>query len=156
MGATLRDAHGADVLVLGCAGRMARYRARFEDQLGIAVVDPSHSCGWHGGDGDQTRSDQLDASGGLMSLPGPGRFPYSAIVDRPDFDWPGGKRLAVYVALNLEHFAFGEERPGRRVGARRTATGRPQLGVARVRQPGRSMAHAGSFPRLRNPAGGAR
>ena len=42
-----------------------------------------------------------------MSLPGPGRFPYSAIVDRPDFEWPGGKRLAVYVALNLEHFAFG-------------------------------------------------
>ncbi len=43
-----------------------------------------------------------------MTLPGPGRFPYSAIVDRPDFDWPGGKRLAVYIALNLEHFAFGE------------------------------------------------
>jgi peptidoglycan/xylan/chitin deacetylase (PgdA/CDA1 family) len=37
-----------------------------------------------------------------------GRFPYSAIVERPDFRWPGGRRLAAYVALNLEHFAYGE------------------------------------------------
>lgn len=37
-----------------------------------------------------------------------GRYPYSAIVDRPDYDWPGGRRLAVYIGLNLEHFAFGE------------------------------------------------
>src|SRR5262245_3894287 len=37
-----------------------------------------------------------------------GRFPYSAIVNRPDWSWPGGRRLAVYVALNLEHFAYGE------------------------------------------------
>ena len=37
-----------------------------------------------------------------------GRYRYSAITRRPDFSWPGGKRLAVYVALNLEHFAFGE------------------------------------------------
>jgi allantoinase len=37
-----------------------------------------------------------------------GRFAYSAIVDRPDFGWPDGRRLAVHVALNLEHFAYGE------------------------------------------------
>jgi allantoinase len=37
-----------------------------------------------------------------------GRFDYSAITERPDFSWPGGKRLAVYVALNLEAYAFGE------------------------------------------------
>lgn len=37
-----------------------------------------------------------------------GRFPYSAITQRPDFTWPGGKRLAVYIGFNLEHFAFGE------------------------------------------------
>jgi allantoinase len=37
-----------------------------------------------------------------------GRFPYSAIVDRPDWSWPEGRRLAVYIALNLEHFAYGE------------------------------------------------
>jgi peptidoglycan/xylan/chitin deacetylase (PgdA/CDA1 family) len=37
-----------------------------------------------------------------------GRFPYCAIGGRPDFCWPERRRLAVYVGLNLEHFAFGE------------------------------------------------
>ena len=37
-----------------------------------------------------------------------GRFDYAAIRGRPDFTWPGGARLAVYLAFNLEHFAFGE------------------------------------------------
>ena len=37
-----------------------------------------------------------------------GRFKYSAIVSRPDFAWPEGKRLAVHVSLNLEAFAYGE------------------------------------------------
>jgi allantoinase len=41
-------------------------------------------------------------------LPSHGRYGYSAIATRPLYDWPGGHRLAVYVALNLEHFAFGE------------------------------------------------
>ena len=36
------------------------------------------------------------------------RYAYSPITERPDYDWPGGKRLAVYVALNIEHFSFGE------------------------------------------------
>ena len=36
------------------------------------------------------------------------RYEYSAIIDRPDYDWPNGQRLAVYIGLNLEHFAFGE------------------------------------------------
>ncbi len=44
----------------------------------------------------------------MIKLPSHERYPYSAITDRPDFSWPGGKRLAVYVGLNLEHFAFGE------------------------------------------------
>lgn len=35
------------------------------------------------------------------------RYPFSAIVDRPLYDWPGGKRLAVYFALNIEGFEFG-------------------------------------------------
>ncbi|APZ51150.1 polysaccharide deacetylase family protein [Salipiger abyssi] len=35
------------------------------------------------------------------------RFPYRAITDRPDFSWPGGKRLAVYTALCVEHFSYG-------------------------------------------------
>ncbi len=37
-----------------------------------------------------------------------GRFPFSAIVDRPDYSWPDGRRLAFYLALNFEHFAYGE------------------------------------------------
>ena len=36
------------------------------------------------------------------------RFAYSAIVDRPVYDWPDGKRLAVYLAINVEHWPFGE------------------------------------------------
>ncbi|MBL3571125.1 polysaccharide deacetylase [Rhodovulum sulfidophilum] len=43
-----------------------------------------------------------------MSLKTHGRYDYSPITDRPDFTWPGGKRLAVYLGVNLEHFAFGE------------------------------------------------
>ncbi|MEM9215415.1 MAG: polysaccharide deacetylase family protein [Cyanobacteria bacterium P01_F01_bin.150] len=37
-----------------------------------------------------------------------GRYDYSAIVHRSNYDWPQGRRLAVYIGLNLEHFAFGE------------------------------------------------
>lgn len=37
-----------------------------------------------------------------------GRYAYSAITDRPDFDWPEGRRLAVYLGMNLECFSFGE------------------------------------------------
>lgn len=37
-----------------------------------------------------------------------GRFDYQPITRRPHFSWPKGRGLAVYVALNLEHFAFGE------------------------------------------------
>ncbi|HSM80127.1 MAG TPA: polysaccharide deacetylase family protein [Nodosilinea sp.] len=43
-----------------------------------------------------------------MPLPDHERYRYSAITQRPDYSWPGGRRLAVYLALNLEHFAFGE------------------------------------------------
>ena len=37
-----------------------------------------------------------------------GRFDYSGIHERPADLWPLGKRLAVYIGLNLEHFSFGE------------------------------------------------
>ncbi|HVG50609.1 MAG TPA: polysaccharide deacetylase, partial [Xanthobacteraceae bacterium] len=37
-----------------------------------------------------------------------GRYPYSPITARPVYDWPDGKRLAFYVGLNLEWFAFGQ------------------------------------------------
>jgi hypothetical protein len=42
-----------------------------------------------------------------MQLPYHDRYAYSPIVDRPDYSWPEGKRLAVYLGLNIEHFAFG-------------------------------------------------
>jgi peptidoglycan/xylan/chitin deacetylase (PgdA/CDA1 family) len=37
-----------------------------------------------------------------------GRYDYSPIVARPSGVWPNGRGLAVYVALNLEHYAWGE------------------------------------------------
>lgn len=37
-----------------------------------------------------------------------GRYDYSAISKRPDYSFPGGKRLAIHLSLNVEHFAFGE------------------------------------------------
>ena len=42
-----------------------------------------------------------------MQLPHHGRYDYSAITRRRNYDWPDGKRLAVYAAINIEHFAFG-------------------------------------------------
>jgi peptidoglycan/xylan/chitin deacetylase (PgdA/CDA1 family) len=36
------------------------------------------------------------------------RYPYSPISARPVYDWPDGKRLAIYIGLNLEWFSFGE------------------------------------------------
>lgn len=41
-------------------------------------------------------------------LPTHGRYDYIPLPDRPVYDWPQQRRLAFYVALNLEHFAFGE------------------------------------------------
>lgn len=43
----------------------------------------------------------------MLKLPSHTRYAYSPIVKRPDYSWPDGKRLAFYVALNIEHFAFG-------------------------------------------------
>jgi allantoinase len=37
-----------------------------------------------------------------------GRYDDSPIVHRPAGTWPGGQGLAVYIALNLEHYAWGE------------------------------------------------
>jgi allantoin racemase len=43
VGTQLRNEHGANALILGCAG-MARYRTRLEDQLGVPVVDPTQTA----------------------------------------------------------------------------------------------------------------
>ena len=42
----------------------------------------------------------------MLRLPTHGRYRYSAIEKRPNYDWPEGKRLAFYIGLNVEHFAF--------------------------------------------------
>ena len=39
-------------------------------------------------------------------LPHHGRYDSSIIDRRPDFTWPGGKRLAFYIGTNIEVFAF--------------------------------------------------
>ena len=44
----------------------------------------------------------------MTPLAGHGRFEYSPIVARPAYRWPNGARLAVYVALGLEHYSFAE------------------------------------------------
>jgi allantoin racemase len=42
-GRALRDTHGADVVVMGCAG-MANFRQSLEQALGIPVVDPTQAA----------------------------------------------------------------------------------------------------------------
>ncbi|WP_372619661.1 polysaccharide deacetylase family protein [Falsiroseomonas sp.] len=41
-------------------------------------------------------------------LPTHGRYDYTAWRGRQAYAWPNGTRLAVYLGVNLEHFAFGE------------------------------------------------
>ena len=56
-------------------------------------------------------------------LPHHGRYDYHPCPNGRRYAWPGGARLAVYLGLNLEHFAFGEG-----LGAE-LATGGPQPDV---------------------------
>ncbi len=41
-------------------------------------------------------------------LPTHGRYPYAPWPGRPRYSWPNGAKLALYLGVNLEHFAFGE------------------------------------------------
>ncbi len=43
VGRELRERHGADVVVMGCAG-MARYRKPLQDEIGIPVVEPTQAA----------------------------------------------------------------------------------------------------------------
>ena len=43
VGKQLRDAHGAEVIVMGCAG-MARYRKPLQDKIGVPVVEPTQAA----------------------------------------------------------------------------------------------------------------
>lgn len=49
------------------------------------------------------------------------RYDYVPLPDRPVYDWPGGKRLAVCIANNIEHFSFLTG-----LGADHTIPGAPQ------------------------------
>jgi len=44
----------------------------------------------------------------INALPTHGRYEHSAITNRAHFQWPNQSRLAVYFALGVEHYAFGE------------------------------------------------
>lgn len=55
-----------------------------------------------------------------MSLRPNPRLPFEALPARPDWTWPGGKRLAVYIGLNIECFSFGSGRGARLVPANDT------------------------------------
>jgi hypothetical protein len=71
-----------------------------------------------------------------MQLPYHDRYAYSPIIDRPDYSWPDGKRLAVYLGLNIEHFAFGAGE-----GHLLTVPGvAPDVRLAGLRQQGRRLA----------------
>jgi allantoinase len=43
-----------------------------------------------------------------VALRSHGRYDYSPITAASAYRWPNGAGLAVYIALNLEHFSFGE------------------------------------------------
>jgi allantoinase len=43
-----------------------------------------------------------------MRLRTHGRYDYVPLRGRTDYHWPESRRLAVYFALNLEHFSFGD------------------------------------------------
>jgi Asp/Glu/hydantoin racemase len=43
VGKRLREDHGADVIVMGCAG-MARYRKPLQEAVGIPVVEPTQAA----------------------------------------------------------------------------------------------------------------
>jgi peptidoglycan/xylan/chitin deacetylase (PgdA/CDA1 family) len=37
-----------------------------------------------------------------------GRYAYVPITNRPNFVWPNGRRLALYIAIGVEEYSFGE------------------------------------------------
>src|SRR6267154_939272 len=56
-----------------------------------------------------------------MKLPTHGRYDSVPLTRRPVYDWPEGKRLAVFFCNNIEHFAFGAG-----LGADPSGSGGPQ------------------------------
>jgi len=58
----------------------------------------------------------------LRSLHSHNRYDYSPITRRPDYTWPDGKRLALYLGFNIEHFEFGKG-----LGAKLAPSGDPDV-----------------------------
>ena len=58
----------------------------------------------------------------LRALNSHHRYAYSAINRRLDYAWPEGKRLAVYLGFNIEHFEFGKG-----LGAKLAPSGDPDV-----------------------------
>lgn len=44
----------------------------------------------------------------MSELPHHGRYDYLPIIGRPDYSWPEDRRLAIYLGVNHEVFAFGD------------------------------------------------
>ena len=82
---------------------------------------------------------QSEQGGTMLQLPAHKRYAYSPIVKRPDYAWPGGKRLAFYIALNIEHFAFGTG-IGMDPSQSQRAAELAKFRLARLRQSGRQLA----------------
>jgi peptidoglycan/xylan/chitin deacetylase (PgdA/CDA1 family) len=72
--------------------------------LGRRRIDPSTDPAAHGFLG--VPDTRLQGSKAMLATHG--RYDYSSIPSRPDYSWPDGKRLAVYVAVNIEQFSYGE------------------------------------------------
>jgi Asp/Glu/hydantoin racemase len=77
VGQALRDDHGADVLVMGCAG-MAPYRDPLEKTLGIPIVEPTQAAvtmaigrvrlGWNGRAGSEGAAASAAATAALNAV----------------------------------------------------------------------------------------
>ena len=71
------------------------------------------------------------------------RIAYSPITERPPLKLPDGARMAVWVIVNVEEWDCDAADAAHRAdaaGRRLADAGRAELGVARIRQPGRLLA----------------
>ena len=55
-----------------------------------------------------TQNSRRSARRSAMKLRSHGRYDFDPLPSRPAGCWPGGARIAFYVALNLEQYSFGE------------------------------------------------
>jgi peptidoglycan/xylan/chitin deacetylase (PgdA/CDA1 family) len=63
---------------------------------------------WHGDGSKYGVCNPLNLDFSERGLSSHGRYDFVPISARRSFQWPNGMKLAVYIALNIEHFPFGE------------------------------------------------